>query len=173
MLWDWGRLALMMLGSTLLPGRPSTVSSVPCVPVTATMAAASSAVVATPTARRSLEPLAAPTALQRGYRLPVVAVPSPPPPVASGAPAVASGCPVQVRAIVAGGTQPTDSFAILATAKGSALVHSGEGVHTARGWFTVSSLQADHVILRHDDATFRCFLAGSAASPAPALRSAR
>ncbi len=100
-----------------------------------------------PVASASLRPL---------YRLEVIEVPEPPAHIAAPPSATQIGdCPVEVRAIVSG---EGEAFAVVASGSTSELVRAGDGVRTPAGWVAVTAIEADHVVVRHGEATRRCAL---------------
>ncbi|MEM6730869.1 MAG: hypothetical protein AAF658_04900 [Myxococcota bacterium] len=71
-------------------------------------------------------------------------------------PSKSSGCPVELRAIVAGGAP--DGFAMIGVAGESKLVRRGERIATASGTASVSRIATNHIILTGTFGTRRCVL---------------
>jgi hypothetical protein len=119
---------------------------------------------------RELTRVAAPAALASGYGIAVAVVPNPPAELRRELSPSDAACPVEVRAIVIG-EEPEGGFAVLGVEDDSALVTVGEGVRTARGWYAVTRISANQLVLRRGDETFVCALQGSASSAAPVRQS--
>ena len=96
--------------------------------------------------------------LRSGYRLPVVAIPEPPKDIRAKRPPVNHQCPVNLSGIIDSEDDPAAAFAIIKSGEQSLLVHRGQGVRTRAGWFAVSYIGADYIILHHGAERYRCSL---------------
>ena len=116
-------------------------------------------------ARRALALVGRDGVLASGYRLPLVAIPDPPPglgaDVASAAveaeDGASDGCPLALRAVVEG-EAAGDTFAMMEVGGEARVVHVGQELHVREARYSVARIEASAVWLRRGDSLVRCGL---------------
>lgn len=117
--------------------------------------------------------LVPPSVLRPAYHLPVVEVPPVPADLLEPAPGAAATvailsavaaadkptCPVELRAIIAGGEQPDDAFAVVHAEGESSVLRPGQTTRTAVGLVKLSAIESGGIVVRHGGTTYRCALA--------------